>query len=340
MAERTYQISGPQGFVGGKLQVKVLKQYILVAGIDYHTGNSFIKYCNDYKAKIAKNNTAGDDITFIVVDLKGTIEVFENGKSTSIKNFDKISKLNYPAAKGHAFDSLGKTNYITKKIIYELVTDIGLKMPTTLQELNVFSHAYSVGPILGNSSESDPVDLDMRISDIKNKIFDFTNFKKAFANNGIVKIWGCQSHPPFNFLIKRIMQNAKYKKDGTTPDTAEFIVNDIAIPGNDILSKYIETKNFTDMKNGTIKLTMAQVKKIFSTSYNGNYASWLAYNVDIKVQYSLPATYASFGSPELFRISDDTKMNVPFFDKYLGITIGELNYGIYDKATVTKLLTP
>ena len=33
-------------------------------------------------------------------------------------------------------------------------------------------------------------------------------------------------------------------------------------------------------------------------------------------------------------------MNVPFFEKYLGITIGELNYGIYDKSTVGKLLTP
>ncbi|OUL60339.1 hypothetical protein [Flavobacterium sp. AJR] len=340
MATRTYQISGAKGFKGGKLQVNALKQYILVAGIDYHTGNSFIKYCNDYKSKVIANNKAKDDLTFIIIDLKGTIEIIENGKSVSIKNFDKISKSNYPAAKGHAFDALGKSNYITKKSIYELVDEIGLNKSTTLQELNIFSHAYPGGPILGNSSQSDAIDLDMRISDIKNKIFDFANFKKAFTNDGMVKIWGCQSHPPFNYLIKKIMQNPKYKKDGTTADTQEFIVNDIAVPNHEVLSKYIEAKNYTKLSNGTIKLTLSQVKKIFSTSYCTNYAAWLAYSVDVKVQYSLPATYASFGSPELFRISDDTKMNVPFFEKYLGISIGELDYGIYDKPTITKFLTP
>lgn len=83
-----------------------------------------------------------------------------------------------------------------------------------------------------------------------------------------------------------------------------------------------------------------QAKKIFSYQYYTNYAAWLAYMVDVKVQYSLPATYASFGSPEVFRISDDTKMNVSFFEKYLGIAIGELHYGIYDKTTVGRLLTP
>ena len=129
-------------------------------------------------------------------------------------------------------------------------------------------------------------------------------------------------------------------KDSTTIDTQEFIVNDIAVPNQEILSKYIDAKYYTKLPNGTIKLTLLQVKKIFSTSYYTNYAAWLAYNVDVTVRYSLPATYASFGSPDLFRISDDTKMNVPFFEKYLGISLGELNYGIYDKITIDKLLKP
>lgn len=340
MSTRTFQITGPNDFKGGKLQVKTLKQYILVAGIDYHTGNSFIKYCNDYRIKIIGNNKANDDLIFIIVDLKGTIETFENGRSISIKNFDKISKNNYPIIKGHSFDSLGKSNYITKKNIYALVEEIGTNNSHTLQELCIFSHAYPGGPILGNTSENDPTDLDMRISDIKNKIFDYNKFKNAFTNNGIVKIWGCQSHPPFNYLIKKIMQSSKYKKDGTTLDTEEFIINDIAVPNHEVLSKYIDVKYYSKLKNGTIKITLSQVKKIFASSYCSSYAAWLAYSVDIKVQYSLPATYASFGSPELFRISDDTKMNVPFFDKYLGISLGELNYGIYDKITIGKLLTP
>jgi len=322
------------------LDIKGAKKYILVAGIDYHTGNSFIKYCNDYKTKIIANNKSKEDLTFIIIDMKGTIETIDNGKSISIENYDKISKSNYPASKGHAFDSLGKSKYITKKTIYDIIEKIGKDDINTLQEVNIFSHAYSGGPILANSSQTDATDLDMRINDIKNRTFDFANFKSAFTPTGVFKIWGCQSHPPFNYLIKRVMQNPKYKKDGSTKDSDEFLVNDIAIPGNEILSRYIDTKYYSKLPNGQLKFTFSQVKKIFSESYCANYAAWLAYSVDIKVQYSLPATYASFGSPEVFRISDDTKMNVPFFEKYLGITIGELNYGIYDKSTVGKLLTP
>ena len=267
------------------LDIKGAKKYILIAGIDYHTGNSFIKYCNDYKAKIVANNKSKEDLTFIIIDMKGTIETIDNGKSISIENYDKISKSNYPASKGHAFDSLGKSKYITKKTIYEIIEKIGTDDPNTLQEVNIFSHAYSGGSILANSSQSDAIDLDMRINDIKNTTFDFVKFKNAFTPTGIFKIWGCQSHPPFNYLIKRIMQNPKYKKDGSTKDSDEFLVNDIAIPGNEVLSRYIDTKYYSKLSNGQLKFTFSQVKKIFSESYCANYAAWLAYMVDVKVQY-------------------------------------------------------
>jgi hypothetical protein len=339
--ERTFyiaEINGDTSFQHVTLQINPPKIYILVAGIDYHTGNSFIKYCSDYKNKIIASNKNKEVLTFITVDFKGNIVTVTDGKIILTEEFDKISKSNYPASKGHAFDFLGKTNYITKKKIYELIEEIGKTNPNTLEEVNIFSHAYSGGPILGNSSEKDVNDLDMRINDVKNKIFDYTNFKNAFSNTGIFKIWGCQSHPPFNYLIKRVMQNSKYKMDGTTLDTDEFIINDIAIPGHEILSKYIDIADFKLLSNGKIMVTLLQTKRIFAKNYRRNFAAWIAHQIDIKVQYSLPATYASFGSPEVFRISDDTKMNVPFFETYLGITIGESNYGVYDKSTVDKLL--
>jgi hypothetical protein len=332
------EINGKNNYQEEQLIIGASKIYILIAAIDHHTGNSFIKYCNDYKKKIILNNLNKDSLTFIIIDIKGSIITITDEKIISTEEFDKISKSNYPASKGHSFDSLGKINYITKKKIYEVIEEIGRTSPNTLEEVNIFSHAIKGGPILGNSFETDVIDLDMRIKDIKDKRFDFINFKNAFSNTGVFKIWGCQSHPPFNYLIKRIMQNPVYKKDGTTKDTDEFIINDIATPNHSVLSKYIDKSNFTQLKNNKIMFTFLQVKKIFATSYNSNYASWLAYETDVKVQYSLPATYASFGSPEIFRISDDTKMNVPFFETYLGVRIGESDYGIYDKTTVAKLL--
>lgn len=161
------RVNGNTNFQHVRLNVAPIKQYILIAGIDYHTGNSFIKYCNDYKAKVIANNKNGIDVKFIIIDMKGTIEIFDNGKSVSIETFDKISKTNYPASKGHAFDALGKSKYITKNNIYEIIEKIGTDAPNTLQEVNIFSHAYSKGPILANSSQTDPIDLDMRIDDIR-----------------------------------------------------------------------------------------------------------------------------------------------------------------------------
>lgn len=346
--ERTFyiaEINGDTSFQHVTLVINPPKIFILIAGIDYHTGNSFLKYCNNYKKKINANNKNKEILTFITIDFNGSIETVTDGKIISNEKFDIISKSNYPASKGgHSFDLLGKTKYITKKKIYELIEEIGKTNPNTLEEVNIFSHAYLGGPILGNSSETDTIDLDMRISDVKNKIFDYTNFKNAFSNVGVIKIWGCQSHPPFNYLIKKVMQNSMYKKDGTTKDTDEFILtDDVKIPnGNggfyEGVSKYIEAGDFTQLPKGKIMVTLLQTKRIFAKNYRRNFAAWLAHETDIKIQYSLPATYASFGNPEVFRISDDTKMNVPFFETYLGVTIGELDYGIYDKLTVAKLL--
>lgn len=313
--------------------------------MNYETGSSFIKYCNDYKNKIIADNKTNSDITFIIIDFKGKIETIDNGKSIAIENYSPISISNYPKSKGgHSFDALGKSKFITKKTIYDIIENIGKNDPNTLQEVNIFSHAYSGGPILANSSETDSIDLDMRIKDISNKIFDYSNFKNAFDANGVFKIWGCQSHPPFNFLLKEVMKNPLYKKDGTSNDTDEFIINDTKIPKPhgggfyEEVSYYIDSGDCIKLPNGKIKVTLKQVKTIFSKSYRRNYAAWLSSQVDIKVQYSLPATYASFGEPEVFCISNDTKMNVPFFETYLGIKT-ESNYGIYDRTTVDRLGT-
>ena len=153
-------------------------KHILVAGINYHTGNSFIKHLNNYKEKIA-----GKDDIFIIIDLgKGTIKTTQKGTKENVEKFEPITKKNYPS--GHHFDNLGKTDYITKFIIYKLIEDIGVNDPKTLQQVCIFSHAHYKGPILANSNETDAVDIDMRINDISPSNFDFTNFKNAFTTDG------------------------------------------------------------------------------------------------------------------------------------------------------------
>ena len=190
------------------LDIKGAKKYILVAGIDYHTGNSFMQQLDIYKNKIISDNKDKGDTTIIIIDFNGTIDTIDNGKSISIEKYTPISKSNYPASKGgHAFDALGKSKYITKKTIYEVVEKIGKDDPNTLQEVSIFSHSYSRGPILANSSEKDAIDLDMRINDVAKQTFDFTLFKKAFSVDGIFKIWGCNMDSELNNITKQILNN-------------------------------------------------------------------------------------------------------------------------------------
>ena len=211
---RTFQILGSNGFEGAKLQINPLKQFVMVSGLDYHDFWSFNSYAEKHKAKLLKTKNAKEDFIFYMVDiLVGKIRKIEIiGSKSAVETttkFDIVDKSNYV---NHYFESNGK-KIISKTDIYKLIEQIGIDNPNTLVEVNVFSHAYSGGPILVNSVAGID-DKDLRMADIKNKIFDFSNFKKAFVTGGIFKIWGCQSHPPYNYLIKRVMQNPKYKKDG------------------------------------------------------------------------------------------------------------------------------
>ena len=333
---RIKSINGNTSFQDIILQVteKVVRKYILVSGINYQTGYSFIKYCNDYKVKIEKRDK---DSQIIIVDiLGGNITTYERGKKIKNTKYDTISKEKNYNGKRFSYD-LGKKNYITKQVIYNLICEIGENEPNTLEDVSVFSHSYAFGPILANSYETDMFDLDMRINDLTNKIFNFLHFKDAFTDTGIFKIWGCNMSLLLNNFIKQIMKNLNYKKDGTTKDEIIFIVKDNSFI-DDKISDLIKDKFRSNVKNGKFEMTMLQIRKFLADRYYQNFAGLLSYYTDVSVLSALPGTYSSFSSPNYFRISDKTKENINIFEKYLQIQIGELNYGMYDKNTVSRLI--
>lgn len=73
------------------LDIKGAKKYILVAAMNYETGSSFIKYCNDYKNKIIADNKTDFGASGHV-----TLWTGENGKY---------------AFGGHHYDSYAKAMY-------------------------------------------------------------------------------------------------------------------------------------------------------------------------------------------------------------------------------------
>lgn len=358
-----YRIAGitgnkAKGNSAGKLQILGPKKYILVAGLDYPSnhnqyklGGSFIDYVRRYKAKITSAKKSSESIIFIEVDIRfgiiTTTEIIGSNKpNVTTKVFDAVTKDNYQEA-DHAFRPNGKINIISKKTIYELIEQIGLDEPNTVYQLDIFSHAYWNGPILVDSLEySNGVinvdDYDMRISDIVGSIINKTKFGNAFNIDAIVKIWGCSFPQNTNALFSKIRKNKKYSSTEIIADDTIFsypkdhfyfqLDNKPIVDLTQQINNILKT---TFLVNSNIELSFLQIKKIACFNYVNVYAAKLTENVGVKVQSALPATWAEI-DPN-FHISPTTFANVTFYQKHLGVTLGELNYGIYDKETVLRL---
>lgn len=312
-----------------KVIQKIIKNYILVSGLDYHDFWSFKPYAEKEKKRILSKINDKETLVIYNVDvLSGTIEITEDNNTGKVLSYDKITKKNYTS--GHGFDALGKTNYITKDTVYKIVEDISTKNPNSLNEVHVFSHAYWNGPILANTMESDPVDIDMRRSEVQTQGAYFT---KSMDANGFVKIWGCSFPRDLNYFFSRIRKNSSYSSSKEIKDSEIFVYGKnhfIKKECVDIINDNLG-KNFKLVDK--IQLTFSEIKKIAAIQYRLVYASFLAKYGDINVYSALPATYAEIVPS--FNISSKTMSNVKFYTKHLDVTVDSGNYGLYDKKTVT-----
>jgi len=352
MSGLIFQISGVNGFVGGNVQVNPLKQYILVAGLfypddtnGYKLSGSFGKYSERYIKQILLKRNKEDIIIHNVDILEGKIIKSEyigsNTPKETISIFDKVTDINYKKLTNR-FLSEGKV-VISKTDIYKIVEEIGKSNPNTLQEINIFSHAFWNGPILINT-DSGPDDHDMRKDDITGGLINLTDFKNAFTTTGEMKIWGCSFPTALNSLFSRIRKNIEYRTDKTIPDNTVFKYSPNHFFGK---TPKEDRGDLTTLINGMlgtaykvteqIDLSFLQIKKIACANFLNTYASNLVKHIGIKTQAALPATYSEI-TPN-FHISKLTKENVKFYEMHLKVNLGELDYGIYDTATVSNLIS-
>lgn len=329
--------------------------YILAAAFNYSTRKySFSSFTDKYRKKVAAGIPSSQVDVFIMVDFKGSITYYEDGVAKAKKLFTEVDSDNYPLG-SKAFDFQLTNGYISKDTIYDLITDIGTNNPGQLKEVGIFSHAYYVGPILLNTykpgttefttrlaADANYQDMDCRMSDIAG--LDTALFKAAFATDGIFKVWGCSADSHLNFIVKKVISSSLYKRDGTTADATEFTVPDYAFgsSGTKISDRF--SSHINSVSGGNVKITMGNMKKLLAFEYTDTFAATLAETIDITVQSALPGTYASIGDAAageaaanagIFRISYDTAANVNIFEKYLSVSIGELKYGLFTKASVT-----
>src|SRR5215211_4400229 len=117
----------------------VVKQYVLVAGVDYEfKGVNFRLFCDSRIKRVVNANRAKEDLTFTVMDFKSgeviTREVeYVGGKKSETASkdarFSGISKANYnrtvSGGEAHYRFKDGQTNVMSVVDVYGAVQNIG-----------------------------------------------------------------------------------------------------------------------------------------------------------------------------------------------------------------------
>ncbi|WP_296142953.1 hypothetical protein [uncultured Flavobacterium sp.] len=346
---------------------------VLLGNFSKHAESYMLKKTATFKEGemntfILVNMGKGEIITY---EYKGKNKIKE---TPELPKYDPIIDSDYYAgihpnpqyARNRFFDPMSK-KCISKYTFYDMVEKIGIDDPETLIELNVFSHAYFDGPILVDSVQrtgsNDPKDFDMRRTDISsyyaNDPIKKDNFKKAFHNTqGIIKLWGCSFPRDTNALYSKLRKDKNKIYQNSTPinDTDKLVYpknhfwfmpsKSDNTPLLDSTGKPVQI-DLTNQINGSlrttykvdaeIELTGLQIKQFMSYQYYAVFASFAAESFDIKIQAALPATYSEFNTKEFTGVSSNTFNTVKMYEVHLDVKIGELHYGIYDKATVTRL---
>ena len=344
------EVDGDTSFQDQTLEIKTYRRYILVNGVNYPHSiddsiSSFKMQTDNYMKTIIKNREKGSYIIICYIDiLNGTIietEYSDNdikGKELSRLTFSPIQEKDYKEIKGH-IRFVGNKNVISKNVIYDQIKKIGFEDTYSLVEVDIFSHAYWNGPILLNTEEGEENDYDMRITDIESLKTD-VDFRNAFSESSIFKIWGCSFPPRTNALYSIFRRKGALKRDLNEAQVFTFNANTLYYypkdrPQEDLIPiiNNILNKNYNVKE--TINLSFAEIKKILLFNYINMYASVMAKKCNIRVQAALPATYSS--TDPYFHIADIVLGNVKAYKEIFNVPIGELNFGIFDKETVERL---
>jgi hypothetical protein len=230
-------------------------------------------------------------------------------------------------------------------------------------ELSFFGHAWIGGPILVNSTDHvndpnnrDPTDKDGRATVDFNLIMGvptpavlalkhLIDFVASFDPNGFMHNWGCDIDVELRIVQQTITAKVKAKSPLTDSTMINFELED-----NSRYRVVDPAATFfpADLKK-TFSRTFGQVKKFLRQRLKASYAFQFAANCERTGLGALPGTE---GDPEQsgFRLMKVcAKFDPPecpvgfaalfdFFRKEIGIQVNDRGYGIFDKATMTKLL--
>ncbi len=364
------------------------KQIVLVAGFDYELtpsgregGAGFAARCQRRMDRLIKRFPK-EKLKITIFDVSaGTVrtsEIDDVSKkrqwTTPTKNDSsgKIVPMSFnPVSGANNYDPKDKRRerafvrnprgVMSIEDVYQFIIEIGDgKEAGTLIELSLFSHGWVGGPILVNSRDElgdpdarDPDDKDARFR----KDFNTTNigtiemslFKKAFAANGIVWVWGCSFAYAFRTLFATLFATNKYKttSPGKLKDTdiipldftEDTSVESGPIAFDGLLSllpggtQSMRGKSRRYKVTVTFQLLKERIRDFLKT---GIYATAVAKAAGVNTIAALVGTYADYekNGDKLMLIprsappyDDDFRREMFFYTMYLGMTLDPENRG-------------
>jgi hypothetical protein len=333
-----------------------MKRFVLVGGFDYERkGVDFRIFCNNRVKRMVAANTAKEDMSFQVFDVRRgevvTHDVtYPGGKKsesvTKTQPFAAITAANYDRIVTgthvrHRFKD-GQSGMMSATDVYAGVRAIGVSNPGELLELSFFSHAWHGGPILLNSDDDgvftsppsapggpptitavgagrDPDDKDPRHKDFLPPTMtaaQLKEFQDAYRADGYSWSWGCAFPRVIHEILHKLEHHRDYRSSGLADDKV-FTFTNLRADHIDQLERTLGML-FLDPRN--VDLEFKELKHYFCLMTQASYTHQLAVGSNKKAFGGVIGTYSVYDSGQLplMHVEPSFARHFKFYENYLG----------------------
>jgi len=359
-----------------------VKQYVLVAGVDYEfKGVNFRQLCDNRRQRITAANAGRTDLRFTTIDFRAgetvvTDVTYPAGRkvetSSRPQSFTPITRASYASvsyADGSTHNRFKPGQFGTASMldVYSIVREIGTNGPRTLVELDIFSHGWMGGPILVNSDDDrtavvpvpsvggapslvlltatgtmrDPDDMDPRPQyDFLPPTMDaaaLVLFRKAFAVDGVVWLWGCSFPKVVHHLLTAIERSSGYKSAGLGNDDILTLTN-LTTDDADYLEVFLKPLlGPFPAPRSRVTAKFKYLRYFVCTATRSSFAAQIADASNVATRAAPLGTYAEYdgGRLPLMNVFSGFTAHFTFYRNYMGMTFDPegRRYGVYIPAT-------
>lgn len=315
--------------------------YVVVTGFDYilskrMRGTSFSDFGKRRIKQLVGRNKNSTNLIFLHFDFaSGQLITYQYSKADSKPSItperlrDPIRMSDYEKDGPHGEQTIYRLkqeieNKLSIVDVYKAIQNIGLNVPGSVRELNIFSHADPAGPILLNSYDRsssaarDPHDYDPRFKDFLPPNMNADQkllLQKAFSSDARGWIWGCAFDAEVNNILVKTF-NAIGQRTVSNDDTIEL--KNLDKDAFAQLEAYLKREEGLSLSKTKTVLRFGSLKSFICSQLHKGFSYHLAHNLQIPVFAGLVGTYSIYEPGlNLMRVEPNTfKRHFEFYKKY------------------------